>query len=70
VTLSDIVREAENLPESDRRQLLVHLVALALRDDSAYHFELHGRLAHDPPKSWIALEEAERRLREPSPPPA
>lgn len=58
--LDELQREAERLNAEERRKLIGFLVSIDIRKDRA---ELTRRLSDQRPEGWIALKEAERRLK-------
>jgi hypothetical protein len=58
--LDELQREAERLTTEERRKLIGFLVSIDIRKDRA---ELTRRLSDHSPEGWIALKEAERRLK-------
>ncbi len=64
MSLAELKQEAAHLTPEERRHLTAYLVALDRKADPDFKRRLADKIDDKTPGQWVALEDAEKRLRE------
>ena len=61
MSLTQLKREAANLPAKQRRQLIAYLVALETQNDEPFREKLTAKIDDNNPTHWLELKDVEQR---------